>query len=62
MVKKVLEKRGMKEDSDIIFTVLPFRSEQTDHGIRENCAYCFVVMHTVKDTKGGMIKKRPLKH
>ena len=22
----------------------------------------FVVMHTVKDTKGGMIKKRPLKH
>jgi hypothetical protein len=22
----------------------------------------FVVMHSVKDTKGGMIKRRPLKH
>ncbi|MBL7754384.1 MAG: DUF2179 domain-containing protein [Chitinophagaceae bacterium] len=22
----------------------------------------FVVMHSVKDTKGGMIKKRPLQH
>jgi uncharacterized membrane-anchored protein YitT (DUF2179 family) len=56
-------KRGhTHEDSEIVFTVLTrleisrLRSE-----IEKIDEDAFVVMHSIKDTKGGMIKKRPLK-
>jgi uncharacterized membrane-anchored protein YitT (DUF2179 family) len=56
-------KRGLiHQDSEIVFTVVTrleisrLRSE-----IEKIDNDAFVVMHSVKDTKGGMIKKRPLK-
>jgi uncharacterized membrane-anchored protein YitT (DUF2179 family) len=49
-------------ETEIIFTVvtrLEVSRLQTEiHAIDPNA---FVVMHSIKDTKGGMIKKRPLK-
>ncbi len=57
-------KKGLiNQDSDIVFTVVTrleisrLRSE-----IEKIDDDAFVVMHSIKDTKGGMIKKRPLKH
>src|SRR5687767_6456157 len=57
-------KRGyVGQDSEILFTVVTrleisrLRSE-----IQKIDDDAFVVMHSIKDTKGGMIKKRPLKH
>ena len=53
----------LKSETEIIFTVVTrlevsrLRSE-----IEMIDDDAFVVMHSIKDTKGGMIKKRPLKH
>jgi uncharacterized membrane-anchored protein YitT (DUF2179 family) len=56
-------KRGhTTTDSDIIFTVitrLEISRLQTE--IEAIDPHAFVVMHSIKDTKGGMIKKRPMK-
>jgi len=56
-------KRGHSEkDMDIIFTVitrLEISRIQTE--IAAIDPHAFVVMHSIKDTRGGMIKKRPLK-
>ncbi|HUQ67203.1 MAG TPA: YitT family protein [Flavitalea sp.] len=56
-------KRGhLNQDTEIVFTVVTrlevarLRSE-----IEKIDDDAFVVMHSIKDTKGGMIKKRPLK-
>lgn len=49
-------------DTDIIFTVitrLEISRLQTE--IEAIDPHAFVVMHSIKDTKGGMIKKRPMK-
>ena len=51
------------KDIDIIFTIvtrLEVSRLQNEISIIDEEA--FVVMHSVKDTRGGMIKKRPLKH
>ncbi len=61
--KRGFGKHGETGDIDIIYTVLTrlelnklnTEIEKIDHD-------AFVVMNSVKDTKGGMIKKRPLKH
>lgn len=48
---------------DILYTVitrLEISKLQTE--IEKIDPHAFVVMHSVKDTKGGMIKKKPLKH
>jgi uncharacterized membrane-anchored protein YitT (DUF2179 family) len=57
-------KRGyVQQDNDVIFTVITrleisrLRSE-----IELIDPQAFVVMHSIRDTKGGMIKKRPMKH
>ncbi|MBC7884334.1 MAG: YitT family protein [Saprospiraceae bacterium] len=55
--------RGENEDIDIIYTVitrLELNKLRTEIELIEPDA--FVVMTSVKDTKGGMIKKRPLQH
>jgi uncharacterized membrane-anchored protein YitT (DUF2179 family) len=52
----------MKNETDIIFTVvtrLEVSRLRSEIEIIDDDA--FVVMHSIKDTKGGMIKKRPLK-
>lgn len=57
-------KRGYtRMDMNIIFTVvtrLEISRLRTEIEIIDPSA--FVVMYSIKDTKGGMIKKRPLKH
>jgi uncharacterized membrane-anchored protein YitT (DUF2179 family) len=57
-------KRGyVSQDTDILFTIVTrleiSRLKSEIEMIDEDA---FVVMHSIKDTKGGMIKKRPLKH
>ena len=56
-------KRGETFDTEIIYTVitrLELSKLQTE--IEKIEPDVFMVMSSVKDTKGGMIKKRPLKH
>jgi uncharacterized membrane-anchored protein YitT (DUF2179 family) len=56
-------KRGhTKMDMNIIFTVVTrLEISRLKSEIELIDPYAFVVMHSIKDTKGGMIKKRPLK-
>lgn len=61
--KRGFGKRGETKEVDIIYTVitrLEINKLYTELEKIEPTA--FVVMHSVKDTKGGMIKKRPLQH
>lgn len=63
VAKKEWGKRGVKNDNDIIFTVITrLEINKLNTELEKIAPNAFVVMHTVKDTKGGMIKKRPLKH
>lgn len=49
--------------NDILYTVLTrLELNKLNTEIEKIDPNAFVVMHSVKDTKGGMIKKRPLKH
>lgn len=56
-------KKGRNDSNDILFTVIT-RLELTRlyTEIEKIDPDAFVVMNRVKDTKGGMIKKRPLTH
>jgi uncharacterized membrane-anchored protein YitT (DUF2179 family) len=50
-------------DIDIVYTVITrLEVSRLNAEIEKIDPYAFVVMSSVKDTKGGMIKKRPLKH
>ena len=61
--KKGFGKSGLKEDNDIIFTVITrLEVSKLNTELEKIAPNAFVVMHAVKDTKGGMIKKRPLNH
>lgn len=56
-------KTGPRQENEIIYTVitrLEINKLQTE--LDRLAPDAFVVMHSVKDTKGGMIKKRPLQH
>ncbi|MBU2020403.1 MAG: YitT family protein [Bacteroidetes bacterium] len=56
-------KNGEKKDIDILYTVLTrLELNKLNVEIEKIDSNAFVVMSGVKDTKGGMIKKRPLKH
>lgn len=56
-------KQGEKKEIDIVYTVLTrLELNKLNTEIEKIDPNVFVVMSTVKDTKGGMIKKRPLKH
>jgi uncharacterized membrane-anchored protein YitT (DUF2179 family) len=55
-------KRGETTDSQIIFTVITrLELNKLNTEIEKIDPNAFVVMNSVKDTKGGMIKKRPMK-
>lgn len=61
--KRGFGKRGELAEIDIVYTVLTrleLRKLNNEIGKIEPTA--FVVMNSVRDTKGGMIKKRPLAH
>lgn len=56
-------KRGATKEVDIIYTVITrLELNKLNTEIEKIEPDSFVVMNSVKDTKGGMIKKRPLKH
>jgi uncharacterized membrane-anchored protein YitT (DUF2179 family) len=61
--KKGFGKRGETIDTEIIYTVIT-RLEQNKltTELEKIDPIAFLVMNSVKDTKGGMIKKRPLDH
>ncbi|HTE24664.1 YitT family protein [Flavitalea sp.] len=56
-------KRGyIRSDQQILFTVITrLEISRIKAEIELIDSFAFVVMHSIKDTKGGMIKKRPLK-
>jgi uncharacterized membrane-anchored protein YitT (DUF2179 family) len=54
---------GDREDIDIIYTVITrLEISKLNAEIEKVDPNAFVVMSSVKETKGGMIKKRALKH
>lgn len=56
-------KRGETKDAEIIYTVITrLELNKLNTEIEKIEPDAFIVMSSVKDTKGGMIKKRPLKH
>lgn len=59
--KKGYGKRGETKDVDIVYTVITrLEISKLNTEIEKIEPTAFVVMNSVKDTKGGMIKKRPL--
>lgn len=59
--KKGYGKRGEMKETDIIYTVVTrLELNKLTTEIEKIDSHCFMVMNSVKDTKGGMIKKRPL--
>lgn len=56
-------KSGERKEVDIIYTVITrLEVSKLNVEVEKITPSAFVVMHSVKDTKGGMIKKRPLNH
>ncbi len=61
--KRGFGKRGETKDRDIVYTVVTrLELNKLNTEIEKIDPDAFVVMSSIKDTKGGMIKKRPLKH
>ncbi|MGC4099728.1 YitT family protein [Ferruginibacter sp.] len=61
--KRGFGKNGESKDIDIVYTVVTrLELNKLNTEIEKIDPHAFVVMSSVKDTKGGMIKKRPLKH
>jgi len=56
-------KRGESNEMDIVYTVLTrLEINKLNTELEKIDPDAFVIMSSIKDTKGGMIKKRPLKH
>jgi uncharacterized membrane-anchored protein YitT (DUF2179 family) len=61
--KRGFGKKGETFDTDIVYTVLTrLELNKLNTEIQKIDPNAFVVMSSVKDTRGGMVKKRPLKH
>lgn len=61
--KRGYGKRGEGKEIDIVYTVTTrLELNKLNTEIEKIDPNAFVVMNSVKDTKGGMIKKRPLQH
>ncbi len=61
--KRGFGKHGETSEVDIIYTVITrLELNKLTTEIEKISPTSFVVMNSVKDTKGGMIKKRPLQH
>ena len=61
--KRGFGKKGEGKDIDIIYTVVTrLELNKLNTEIEKIDPNSFVVMNSIKDTKGGMIKKRPLQH
>lgn len=61
--KKGYEKKGETKDVDIIYTVVTrLELNKLNTELQKIEPDAFVVMNAVKDTKGGIVKKRGIKH
>ena len=61
--KRGFGKKGEAKEMDIVYSVVTrLELNKLNTEIEKIDPNAFVVMSSVKDTKGGMIKKRPLKH
>ncbi|MEO5645142.1 MAG: YitT family protein [Bacteroidia bacterium] len=61
--KRGYGKQGESKDIDIVYSVVTrLELNRLNNEIQKIDPNAFVIMSSVKDTKGGMIKKRPLKH
>lgn len=61
--KRGFGKTGDGKDIDIVFTVVTrLELNKLTTELEKIDPNAFVVMNSIKDTKGGMIKKRPLQH
>ncbi|HEX8545651.1 MAG TPA: YitT family protein [Cytophagaceae bacterium] len=61
--KRGFGKKGEAKEIDIVYTVVTrLELNKLNLEIGKIDPNAFVVMSSIKDTKGGMIKKRPLKH
>lgn len=61
--KRGFGKNGATTEIDIIYTVVTrLELNKLNSETEKIDPNAFVVMNSIKDTKGGMIKKRPLKH
>lgn len=61
--KKGYEKKGETKDVDIIYTVITrLELNKLNTELQKIEPDAFVVMNAVKDTKGGIVKKRGIKH
>ncbi|MBK6546797.1 MAG: YitT family protein [Saprospiraceae bacterium] len=61
--KRGFGKKGETKNTDIVYTVVTrLELNRLNNEIEIIDPNAFVVMSSIKDTKGGMIKKRPLSH
>ncbi len=61
--KRGFGSHGHREDMDIIYTVITrLEISKLNAEITIIDPNAFVIMNSIKDTKGGMVKKRPLSH
>jgi uncharacterized membrane-anchored protein YitT (DUF2179 family) len=61
--KRGYGKRGETKDTEILYTVITrLELNKLNTEIEKIEPDAFIVMSSIRDTKGGMIKKRPLKH
>jgi uncharacterized membrane-anchored protein YitT (DUF2179 family) len=61
--KRGFGKKGETTEIDIVYTVITrLELSKLNTEIEKIDPHAFIVMSSIKDTKGGMIKKRPLKH
>ena len=61
--KKGWGKRGERQATEIIFTVVTrLEISRLKNEVKKIDPKAFIVMQSVNDTHGGMVKKRPLKH
>ncbi len=61
--KRGYGRRGETRDTDILYTVITrLEINKLNIEIEKITPDAFIVMSSVKDTKGGMIKRRPLDH
>jgi uncharacterized membrane-anchored protein YitT (DUF2179 family) len=61
--KRGFGKRGESKEVDVIYTVITrLELNKLNIEIEKIEPTAFVVMNSVKDIKGGMVKRRPLQH
>ena len=61
--KRGFGSHGESKDTDIVYTVVTrLELNRLNTEIEKIDPNAFIVMSSIKDTKGGMIKKRSLKH